>query len=374
MLTVPKRGQEAATAEPARAEGSARPRDALSLDSMPEERARAILSSLHEGLIVIDRNLFVREFNPAAERLTGYRASERVGKKAEVISREESPLFQVLATGEARYGVETELLDGRTFLANYVPLYAGAQIAGVLETFTDITEQKQIQRQLAKAKTELDQAFALTLPNSRVESKLKRTPEYRDEPAGSSGRIRITEVIPDGCYQHVVNSMKVAADLNHAGAMDVLGVNKDTLVQAIIFHDLGKSQPVLGVGDCVDPRETFEPSTRHAARSADIAEHFYGKSPEVVNLIRYHHHEEINLPPGFPEYLLPMLRLLKIIDGLSACLTRRRGSYELRIDHDVIVVDEHSPHPDYDREWSVNLLTGATEARVHHERGVKTAS
>lgn len=365
---IPKKpGRQVAAAEPAKLPVTDRPRPEWTQETS-EARARAILSSLHEGLILIDRNLIIREFNPAAERLTGFRAADRIGKKAEVVSREESPFFHVLATGEARFGVETELLDGRIFVANYVPLYSGTRIEGVVETFTDITEQILLQRQLARAKAELDQAFALTLPNSRVEYKLKHTPEYRDEPLPSSGRIRITEVIPDGCYQHVVNSMKVAADLNHAGAMSVLGVNKDTLVQAIIFHDLGKSQPLLRVGDCVDPREAFEPSVRHAARSAEIAEHFYAKPADVVALIRYHHHEEIDLPPEFPEHLLPMYRLFRIIDGLSACLTRRQGSYDLRVDLDVVTVNERSPHPSYDREWSVNLLTGRTEIRPRHDR------
>ncbi len=370
----PKRDSDvASTAQPA-SPSAGGTTQAEWLKQTSEARARAILSSLHEGLIVIDRDLIVREYNPAAERLTGYQASARVGKRAEVVSREQSPLFQVLATGEARFGVETELLDGRVFLANYVPLYSGSRIEGVIETFTDITGQRQLQKQLARAKAELDQAFALTLPNSRVEYKLKHTPEYRDDPHPASGRIRITEVIPDGCYQHVVNSMKVAADLNQAGAMNVLGVNKDTLVQTIIFHDLGKSQPVLQVGDWVKPHEVFEAGPKHAARSAAIAERFYGKPPEVTNLIRHHHHEEEQLPPEFPEHLLPMFRVFRLIDGLSAALTRRHATYDLRVDLDVVTVNEHNVHPLYDKEWSLNLLTGQIAVRDHHERGEKTAT
>lgn len=370
----PKRSNDAAAAAQPAAPPAGGAAQAQWLKQTEEARARAILSSLHEGLIVIDRDLTIREYNPAAERLTGYKASARVGKKAEVVSREESPLFQVLATGEARFGVETELLDGRVFMANYVPLYSGSRIEGVIETFTDVTGHRLLQKQLSRAKAELDQAFALTLPNSRVEYKLKHTPEYRDEPHPSSGRIRITEVIPDGCYQHVVNSMKVAADLNQAGAMNVLGVDKDALVQAIIFHDLGKSQPVLRVGDWVKPDEAFEPGVKHAARSAEIADHYYGKPPEVVSLIRHHHHEEEQLPPEFPEHLLPMLRVARLIDGLSAALTRRQATYDLRIDLDVVTVNEHNAHPLYDKEWSLNLLTGQNAVRAHHERGERTAT
>jgi hypothetical protein len=38
-----------------------------------EQRALAIVRSLHEGLIVIDKDFIIREFNPAAERLMNAR-------------------------------------------------------------------------------------------------------------------------------------------------------------------------------------------------------------------------------------------------------------------------------------------------------------
>ncbi|MHB8928605.1 MAG: CBS domain-containing protein [Bacillota bacterium] len=323
-----------------------------------ERRAGTILKSLHEGLIVIDCDLVIREYNAAAERLTGNKASERLGQKAKVISVKESPVFKVLSTGQPIFNEESQLKDGRWFLANYVPLIEEGKVTGVIQTFSDISEQKELQKQLQGTRDELDKAFALTLPNSKVEHKLKHSPEYRDLYLLHSKKIQITEVISDGCYQHVVNSMRVAADLNEKGVMNLVGINKDTIVQSIVFHDIGKSQPQLAVGDIVDPKKTFEEGYLHAFRSADIAGNFYSKNSDIVNLIKYHHHEENILPPDFPSYLLPMHRLLRVIDGLSACLTRRKGNYAVVADGSRLLVSEHNGHPQFNNEWSIDLFTG----------------
>lgn len=319
--------------------------------------AQHILHSLREGIIVVDKDLYIREFNPAAERLTGVKASERIGQRATQISRDRSPIFEVLETGKAFYNVESHLQDGRIWNCNFVPLIVDGQVVGAIQTFTDITQQKRTEMQLLAARDELDDAFALTLPNTRVEQKLKHTPEFRDVFDPATNTITVTEVIPDGGYRHVINALKVLADLHRKGGMPI-GVNKDQLVRAVIFHDLGKSQPDLKPGDVVDPREAFEPSKMHAQRSADIAETFYDEHPHVVALVRYHHHEEHELPPEFPTALLPMLRLLKLVDGLSAALTRRGSSIVIDTVGVKVVWHERSSHPRYAGTWSLDLFTG----------------
>lgn len=327
-------------------------------DRYHEERALAILRSLNEGLIVIDRDLTIREFNPAAERLMNAKAADRVGQKAVVVSRDESPIFEVMNTGRARYNVMTPLADGRVFSVNYVPMIQDGEVRGIIETFHDVTEQEHLRAQLVNSRDELDRAFALTLPNSRVEHKLKHTPEYRDKYDPETGLITVTEVIEDGNYKHVVNALKVLADLNSKGIMSLLGISKDILVQSIIFHDLGKSQPQLEVGQTVDPKKVFEYSPAHAARSADIAAHFYHKDQDVIWLVRYHHHTEDELPLDFPRHLMPMLRLLQLVDGLSAALTRRNATIKLDVEGTRVTVHERNGHPDFNRSRVVDLFTG----------------
>jgi hypothetical protein len=143
------------------------------------------------------------------------------------------------------------------------------------------------------------------------------------------------------------------------------------LVQALIFHDIGKSQPVLNVGQVVDPRKVFEPSELHALRSADIVESYYEKSQDVIQLIRYHHHKDEDLPEDFPTYLLPMLRLIRIIDGLSAGLTRRNARIGFRANGSRLTILENNGHPDYNRTVEVDLYTG--RELVYTEKKVDTA-
>lgn len=49
--------------------------------SYQERRAMAILQSLNEGVVMVDKDLVIREFNPAAERFMEAKAAERIGKK-----------------------------------------------------------------------------------------------------------------------------------------------------------------------------------------------------------------------------------------------------------------------------------------------------
>lgn len=188
-----------------------------------------------------------------------------------------------METGEPLLNLEVKNSRERVFLTNNVPIIVDGEIVGVLQTFSEISELKRLQLQLLNTKEELSKAFALTLPNSRVEYKLKSTPEYRDVFNDVSGLIEVTEVIEDGGYHHVVNALKVTADLNEKGMMKLLGIDKDVLVQALIFHDLGKSQPVLNVGQVADPRKIFEPGIMHAMRSADIVEKYYNGQKFVYN-------------------------------------------------------------------------------------------
>lgn len=211
---------------------------------------------------------------------------------------------------------------------------------------------------LNKAYKELDDAFALTIPNSRLEIKLKHTKEYQDIYIKETGKIKIVGAIEDGSYRHVVNALKVAADLHSKGVMSVIGFDKDILVKAIIFHDIGKSQPSLRIGDEVEASLIFENGKLHAERSAELALANYaheGINKDIYTLIKYHHHNEKELPVDFPTHLLPMYRLFRIIDGISAGLTRRGNKISFELVGSVLYIKEDSQNPNYRRHYSIDL-------------------
>ncbi|KUK31701.1 MAG: HD domain protein [Thermoanaerobacterales bacterium 50_218] len=222
---------------------------------------------------------------------------------------------------------------------------------------------------LGRMQQEMEKALANLFADPKVVAQLKSIVEYQDEYDPATGKVKITGVIEEGVYRHVVNILRLLTELWEQGLMELAGMHQETLVKAAIFHDLGKVQPHLAVGDMVDPKEAFEPGKFHAFRSASLAEQVYNLPESVVFLIKYHHHEEEELPPYFPSGLLPMHRLFRLLDGLSAGLTRRGSRVNLTVKGTVVQVREESTHPAYDRYLELDLCSGKVEVKPLEESG-----
>ena len=175
---------------------------------------------------------------------------------------------------------------------------------------------------------ELDEAFSLTIPDIKLEKKLKTTPLYRgiyDEP---SGYFQVTHVIEDGLYKNTINCLKLAADLKKCNVFSLIGVDKNTLVQTILYYCNAKTSPILLVGDMIIYDNFFEDSKEEAERSAIFAKKYYDLNDDVCTLIRYHNHDEETLPKDFPKKLLPLFRLFKIIHNIGNILTTHEKEIE----------------------------------------------
>jgi hypothetical protein len=318
-----------------------------------------ILDSTDEILILIDYDLRVKYVNPAAEKsleLEGVHYQDKhiysdLNFFQLPSDYEKKLLEEVIRTGEARRGVLRKTLTGRTLSMNAIPLVEEEIEKGILITGKDVTD-------IIIMQNELDMAFALTLPNSKVEYKLKNTVEYMDTYDPDNKMITITGIIPDGGYRHVVNCLRLLSNLYQKGVTKLIGIDKDQLVQAFIFHDLGKSQPILSVGDVADPKKVFEDGKLHAYRGAEIAKNFYTIHEDIVEIIRYHHHGEHELPDVFPWRLRPMFRLFQVVDGLSASITRGGGEVDFTVQDCIITVTERNHRPQYNGTWQVDLFTG----------------
>jgi PAS domain S-box-containing protein len=322
-----------------------------------EKLLNYLVDSMEEALVLVDHNLRARFLNDSAVRMFNLQGASYEGRhifedlKLWEIPQRKSKVQEVLDTGIAQRGIIRKTPDDKTISINIVPLLNHGNRTGVLITGTDITDTIEMQH-------ELDMAFALTLPNSKVEYKLKSTVEYRDVFDPESRMIRITGVIPDGGYRHVVNCLKIFANLHELEITKLIGIDKDQLVKALIFHDLGKVQPLLKIGDVVDPKEVFEDGKLHAQRGADISKHFYNLPDDVVEIIRYHHHGEDELPDSFTWKLRPTFRLFQLIDGLSAAITRGGVKVDFTVKDSVITVKEDNHRPHYNGTLQVDLYTG----------------
>ncbi|QQE78307.1 HD domain-containing protein [Alicyclobacillus sp. SO9] len=328
----------------------------------PQHLLEYVLDGMVEGLFLLDKDLAIQYMNESAMQIVDgvSRDDDYLGQyfydyvKVEPIGSEDGRtpyLLECLETGKSVTGVIREYPNGKVVSINVVPIIVEGEDRGLMITMEDITKIVDIEK-------ELDMAFALTLPNSKVEYKMKNTVEYRDEYHPETHQIEITGIIHDGGYRHVVNSLKILSSFAAQGVTKVIGIDKDELVRAIIFHDLGKAQVDLHTGAVVDPKEVFEDGKLHAFRSAELAKHYYHQSDDVIEIIRYHHHGEHELPESFPWRLLPMFRLFQLIDGISAAITRGDVEVSFAVKDSTIYVTERNSRPEYNGSWQCNLYSG----------------
>ena len=123
-----------------------------------KDRTVAIIESLADGLCTVDENWKITSFNLQAEKITGYKAHEVIGKPHnEVFRSPEShsteELIERLKNKQTISPMEAYIQNANNQL---IPIRMSAavlkdkkgRITGAVQNFRDITEQKQLQEQL----------------------------------------------------------------------------------------------------------------------------------------------------------------------------------------------------------------------------------
>nr|MBA3939262.1 PAS domain S-box protein [Planctomycetota bacterium] len=130
-----------------------------------EERSRAIIAALEEGIVVLDQDGIVRVANASAERILGSDRQDLLGcampdprwqqvrEDGSPFLPDEHPALIALRTGQPQPGVVIGMTrpdGGRIWLSsNAHPLLSPAGgINGVVASFFDITERKSLEEQL----------------------------------------------------------------------------------------------------------------------------------------------------------------------------------------------------------------------------------
>ncbi|MFN6593240.1 sensor histidine kinase [Bacillus sp. TD10] len=116
------------------------------------EERNAMLLSVKEGIIAVDKEANVTLINNEAKRLF-----KKIGITEDIIGKDvalytpNSRIKDVLQTGEAQLNVEQNIY-GITIVTNRVPLYVKGEIVGVIATFRDKTEIRQLAEELTGIK------------------------------------------------------------------------------------------------------------------------------------------------------------------------------------------------------------------------------
>ncbi len=139
-----------------------------------ESRLRSIIDTAPDALVVIDERGRIASFNPAAERLFGYRESELIGQNIKILmpnpyrDQHDGYLERYLRTGEKRIiGIGRVVTGQRKDGTNFpIELAVGEAHAGGKRIFTgfirDLTERQETERRLEQLQAELIHVSRLT--------------------------------------------------------------------------------------------------------------------------------------------------------------------------------------------------------------------
>jgi PAS domain S-box-containing protein len=114
----------------------------------------AVLASMPDAVIVLDARNMIVDLNAAARRLMGAEASRLIGQPAETALTEWKGLLHWIETQQPHDEIEIETDgDKRYFDARLSPLQRGrGERAGCVIVLRDITERRQAERELERAK------------------------------------------------------------------------------------------------------------------------------------------------------------------------------------------------------------------------------
>jgi PAS domain S-box-containing protein len=153
--------------------GSSRSSRGSDIDTRPEpverelERLAAILGSSDDAIISASLEGIVLSWNPAAERLYGYAEADILGSPISITvapdrQEEMQQILETIRHGEAVDHLETEHIrkDGSRVPVSVTmsPLGEAGRVVGISAIATDITQRKQVERELARSFTLLRKA------------------------------------------------------------------------------------------------------------------------------------------------------------------------------------------------------------------------
>lgn len=105
-----------------------------------------ILNSIHNGMIVVDRQGLIVAMNRAAEKLVSYSQEKALGIRVDIVVPN-TKLLDIMDSGQAEYNCRLEIAD-RVVISNRSPIRKGDEIIGAVGIFQDVSDFEKISQQL----------------------------------------------------------------------------------------------------------------------------------------------------------------------------------------------------------------------------------
>ena len=116
---------------------------------------KAVVSSINDGVLVIDHEGIVRLINPEYTKITGVHAEEIIGKPLRQL-RPGAKLPNTLKDGKCRVGVYRKE-GNREYVVDMAPIILNGEIIGAVSVCKSLTEVHKLTRELRKKKEKIDQ-------------------------------------------------------------------------------------------------------------------------------------------------------------------------------------------------------------------------
>jgi PAS domain S-box-containing protein len=123
-----------------------------------KERSEAIINSIADGVFTISKDMLLTSFNRSAERITGYKAAEVLGKPCRSVFRskgcdEACPVRSTFLTGKPTAGVEMEVTakDGTKIPVSMSTAFLrdeNGEVIGGVEIFRDLSSVRRLTEEL----------------------------------------------------------------------------------------------------------------------------------------------------------------------------------------------------------------------------------
>jgi PAS domain S-box-containing protein len=243
-------------------------------DDLKDERdkAKAIISAMSEGLIVVNESQTIILINPAGEKLLGLAENQIIGKKIDDViqiykgtqrlANSDRPVTKVFKTGKA---ITTTTSDDYFYqsagrkrfpvLMTASPLMRDS-IFGVVETFRDITDLRNYEDALQQAKTNIER---------KVEERTAQVQEEHARLEASIESLSAGFIMTDISYHAVmVNASAkrmlklINYDAPHYGDMrSLLSINKQLILDLIEEKLGGVFSLKQHLQECLDTKKTM---------------------------------------------------------------------------------------------------------------------